>query len=112
MKHLLFTTLENTKETSDLIHRLSELGYNGTVLSSTSLKHILQDENEDVPSFFSLAHYHENKFVQNTTIYFILDDKELEEVKKIVKDIMENTFKLQVPLKVDIEIGNNWYEAK
>ena len=37
---------------------------------------------------------------------------ELEEVKKIVKDIMENTFKLQVPLKVDIEIGNNWYEAK
>lgn len=85
MKHLLFTTLENTKETSDLIHRLSELGYNGTVLSSTSLKHILQDENEDVPSFFSLAHYHENKFVQNTTIYFILDDKELEEVKKEIK---------------------------
>ncbi len=37
---------------------------------------------------------------------------ELEEVKKIVKDIMENTFKLDVPLKVDIEIGNNWYEAK
>ena len=37
---------------------------------------------------------------------------ELEEVKQIVKDIMENTFTLKVPLKVDIEIGNNWYEAK
>lgn len=37
---------------------------------------------------------------------------ELEEVKKIVRDIMENTFKLSVPLKVDIEYGNNWYEAK
>ena len=35
-----------------------------------------------------------------------------DEVKKIVKDIMENTFKMQVPLKVDIEVGNNWYEAK
>ena len=37
---------------------------------------------------------------------------ELEKVKTIVKDIMENTYKLSVPLKVDIEVGNNWYEAK
>ena len=85
MKHLLFTTLENTKETHDLIHHLSNLVYNGTVLSSTSLKHILQDENEDVPSFFSLAHVHENKFVQNTTIYFILEDDELLEVKSEIR---------------------------
>lgn len=85
MKHLLFTTLENTKETYDLIHHLSQLGYNGTVLSSTSLKHILQDENEDVPSFISLAHFHENKFVQNTTIYFILEEDELEEVKSEIR---------------------------
>ena len=35
---------------------------------------------------------------------------------KIVKDIvdkcMDNAYELDVPLKVDIEIGNNWYEAK
>ncbi|MBQ6538978.1 MAG: DNA polymerase I [Bacilli bacterium] len=37
---------------------------------------------------------------------------ELDEVKVLVKDIMENTFKLQVPLKVEIETGTNWYEAK
>ena len=37
---------------------------------------------------------------------------ELDEVKEIVRDIMENTFKIDVPLKVDIEVGNNWYEAK
>ncbi len=85
MKYLLFTTLENTKETYDLIHHLSKLGYNGTVLSSTSLKHILQDEDEDVPSFISLAHFHENKFVQNTTIYFILEEAELEEVKSEIR---------------------------
>ena len=85
MKYLLFTTLENTKETYDLIHHLSKLGYNGTVLSSTSLKHILHDEDEDVPSFISLAHFHENKFVQNTTIYFILEEDELEEVKSEIR---------------------------
>ena len=37
---------------------------------------------------------------------------ELDEVSDIVENIMENTFTLQVPLKVDIEVGNNWYEAK
>ena len=85
MKHLLFTTLENTKETHDLIQHLSKIGFNGTVLSSTSLKHVLQDEEEDVPSFFSLAHVHESKFVKNTTVYFILDDEDLEVVKAEIR---------------------------
>lgn len=37
---------------------------------------------------------------------------ELEEVKELVRDKMENVIKLDVPLKVDIETGNDWYEAK
>ena len=39
-------------------------------------------------------------------------NSELEEVKEIVKYKMENAFKLKVPLEVDIQVGNNWYEAK
>ncbi len=38
--------------------------------------------------------------------------EELDEVKEILKDKMENAYKLNVPLKVDINYGNNWYEAK
>ena len=38
--------------------------------------------------------------------------EEEEKVKEIVKDKMENVYKLNVPLKVDIGTGNNWYEAK
>ncbi len=49
--------------------------------------------------------------VHDELVFNVLND-ELDEVKSIVKDIMENTFKLDVPLKVDIEIGDNWYEAK
>ena len=45
-------------------------------------------------------------------LVFNVVEEELEEVKNIVKDIMENTFKLSVPLKVEMEIGNDWYEAK
>ena len=44
----------------------------------------------------------------------VIDTKkeELEEVKTILKETMENTYKLNVPLKVDINIGDNLYEAK
>ena len=49
--------------------------------------------------------------VHDELVFNVLNS-ELEEVKSIVRNIMENTFKLSVPLKVDIEIGNNWYEAK
>ena len=37
---------------------------------------------------------------------------EVEIVKKIVKEVMENTIKLRVPLLVDINVGDNLYEAK
>ena len=37
---------------------------------------------------------------------------ELNEVKELVRNIMENTYPLDVPLKVDIETGSDWYDAK
>ncbi|MDO5003749.1 MAG: DNA polymerase I [bacterium] len=49
--------------------------------------------------------------VHDELVFNVLND-EAETVKKIVKDIMENTYKLDVPLVVDIETGSNWYEAK
>ena len=44
----------------------------------------------------------------------IIDAKkeEIEKLKEIVKDAMENVVKLSVPLKVEISIGTNWFEAK
>ena len=38
--------------------------------------------------------------------------EEQSEVEKIVDDIMDNVYKLSVPLKVDIESGTDWYQAK
>ena len=45
-------------------------------------------------------------------LVFNVKNDELDTVKNIVRDIMENTYKLKVPLKVDIEYGNDWSEAK
>ena len=37
---------------------------------------------------------------------------EFEIVKKLVKEVMENVIKLEVPLLVEIEYGDDWYQAK
>ena len=90
MKYLLFVVLENTKETSDLIKELSLKGINGTVMASTSLKHVSEDEREDMLQFVSLSHIDQHKLTQNTTVYFILDEKNIEEVKQIIREKTAN----------------------
>ena len=39
-------------------------------------------------------------------------NNEVEIMSNLVRDIMENIYKMSVPLKVDIEYGKTWYEAK
>ena len=86
MKYLLFIVLENTNQTSNLIKELSLRGINGTVMASTSLKHVFEDEHEDTLQFVSLSHIDQHKLTQNTTIYFILDENNIEEVKQIIRE--------------------------
>ena len=45
-------------------------------------------------------------------LVFNVVEEELSEVEEIVRDIMENTYTIGVPLRVEIDNGKNWYEAK
>ena len=45
-------------------------------------------------------------------LIFDVYENELEELSKIVTDVMENVYTLTVPLKVDVSYGKNWFEAK
>ena len=49
--------------------------------------------------------------VHDELVFNVLEE-EKEQVSKIVTDIMENTYKLEVPLKVELNEGKDWYEAK
>ena len=49
--------------------------------------------------------------VHDELVFDVLES-ELDNVKSIIVDIMENTYKINVPLKVDIQYGKNWYQAK
>lgn len=45
-------------------------------------------------------------------LIFDVPDDELNIIIDIVREIMENVYKLSVPLKVEIDYGRDWYEAK
>ena len=45
-------------------------------------------------------------------LIFNVKNNEKDKVREIVSELMEGVVKLRVPLKVDIEFGSDWYEAK
>ena len=47
---------------------------------------------------------------ENYDVDTCIDEKE--KLEQLVKDIMENCYKLDVPLVVEMSSGKNWYEAK
>ena len=84
MKHLLFAVFENTDETREIIHQLAEQGINGTVLASTSLRHILHSIEEE-RSLLTLRHLEKMQFEDNTTFYTLLDEDILEVAQNIIR---------------------------
>ena len=49
--------------------------------------------------------------VHDELVFEVAPD-EIDTLRDLVIDIMTNTYKLDVPLEVDYEIGDNWYDAK
>jgi DNA polymerase-1 len=45
-------------------------------------------------------------------LVFEVPAEELDIMRRIVPEVMEHAIELSVPLKVDVDFGSNWYEAK
>jgi DNA polymerase-1 len=45
-------------------------------------------------------------------LVFEVPAEEMEIMQRIVPEVMEHALELSVPLKVDVDFGSNWYEAK
>ncbi|MCQ2792907.1 MAG: hypothetical protein MJ221_00600 [Bacilli bacterium] len=86
MKHLLFAVFENSNLTHDIIQELAENGINGTVLASTSLKHFMNDLDNDV-HFVSLRHFEKVNYEENTTFYTLLEENQIELATSIIRDL-------------------------
>ena len=45
-------------------------------------------------------------------LVFEVPVEELERAKRIIKAVMEGVADLDVPIKVELKVGKNWYEAE
>ena len=106
MKKALFIILEDNDIASSLMHELAKHEFNGIVIPTTSLKHILHSENSDTPLFITLNMlYKNNAFEENTTIISIVDEEKLDSIQKVVREITAN-FTLVKGAVFSIDIKN------
>ena len=61
---------------------------------------------------FKKENYQSKMLLQvHDELVFDIHKSELETLKPIIKNEMENAYKLSIPLTVDLDIGNNWLDA-
>lgn len=95
MKHMLCLILENGEITADLFSELSKDGYNATVLTSKSLKHLLTDPFEDDKIFINLHHLGDPQYSENSFAYFILEDEALKNVQDVIRESTDHFKKVK-----------------
>ena len=104
--------IEELKDTNYNIKSMGERMALNTPIQGTSAD-ILKKAMIEIDNIFTKENIKSKMLLQvHDELIFNVYNDEIDKVKEIVKDTMENTYKLSVPLKVSINTGNNWYEAK
>lgn len=104
--------IEEIKNTNYMIRQMGERMAMNTPIQGTSAD-IMKIAMINVYKRFQKEKV-ESKILLQVHDEIIVDCKkeELDLIKKIVKEEMENACQLKVPLKVEVDTGVNWYEAK
>lgn len=104
--------INELKSTNYMIRNMGErMALNTPVQGSAS--DILKKAMIEIDEIFEKENIKSKMLLQvHDELIFNVYDDEIDKVKEIVYNTMTNVFDLKVPLDVDIELGNNWYEAK
>ena len=85
MKKLIYAVINRHDVTEATLEALSSKGYNGTVISSSSLRKTIANVGE-IPLFVSLADLDHPRYEGNTTIYIAEDEENVDEVLSIIRE--------------------------
>ena len=86
MKKLLFAILDHVPATEELLRRLSEKGYNGTVIPTSGLHHILPKFDDDMSGAIPLAAMVDDLPSGNLTLFITIDEDKLDDLKKMIRE--------------------------
>ncbi|MCR5079343.1 MAG: hypothetical protein K6B65_05475 [Bacilli bacterium] len=94
MKVMLFAILDHTEATEDLLRRLSKEGFNGTIISSTGMHHVLPKLGGESVSV-SLSMIADDLPSGNLTLYIVIDEEKLEDLKCEIREATGNWTKVK-----------------
>lgn len=104
--------IDELKNSNYIIRQSGERMALNTPIQGTSAD-ILKKAMIEIYDLFSEKKLKSKMIIQvHDELVFDVYKDEKEVVEQIVKEKMENVYKLNVPLKADINIGTSWYEAK
>ena len=104
--------IEEIKNTNYLIRSMGDRMALNTPIQGTSAD-ILKMAMIKIDSELKKNNYKTKMLLQvHDELIFEVPNEELESIKELVRNIMEGIYKLSVPLKVEIEYGKDWYDAK
>ncbi len=89
MKKSLYLVIKSSPVVFHALEELRELGYNGTVISTESVRQAVEFYPEE-HHFFNLRHLADNNLGSSIFCIFILDEERLEEVKKVIRKCTNN----------------------
>lgn len=85
MKVLLFAILDRNEETETLMRRLSKEGYNGTVIPSEGLHHILPTFS-DGKKAIALSAMVEDLPHGEFSLFVMIDEEKLEPLQRLIRE--------------------------
>ena len=104
--------IEEIKNTNYLIRSMGDRMALNTPIQGTSAD-ILKLAMIKIDKLLTENNYKTKMLLQvHDELIFDVPEDELDDITKLITDTMENIYKLSVPLKVEINYGKNWYEAK
>lgn len=104
-------TIDELKNTNYMIRQAGERIALNTPIQGTSAD-IIKKAMIDIEESFEKNNIKSKMILQiHDELVFDVLESELEEVSSLVKELMETTYKLIVPLKIELDSGRNLYEV-
>lgn len=89
MKKELYLVLKTSDKAFTTLEGLRREGFNATVMSTESLRRVV-DYYPEEHHFFSLRHLEEKNMSESILCLFVIDEEKLERVKSIIRDYTNN----------------------
>ena len=89
MKKVLYVVLKNTPKAYETLEELRNLGFNGTIVGSNSLRHALDSDPEE-HHFLNLRHIEDTENSESLLCMFVWEEDVIDTIKEAVRKHTNN----------------------